>query len=123
MEVNFEDEELQIEEVTLDDKKEEQKYSCEFELSGVRLQEEVKFIQTLCDKEESEDSIPLFVKYGATRVMAGFFNPTIDNILKLHVIDKNYILSFRDNVHEKELNIFDENLIGENLTKFLSLRL
>lgn len=96
----------------------------ELELEGVLIKEELDTVLNIVKRSGGSDSaIPLFIKFNGSREFIGDFSLTLDNVLKLVLINPGYKLNLRDNVNNKTMEMLDgiSDNTCYNLEKLISL--
>lgn len=74
----------------------------ELELTGVLLEDEVKYILDIVNRYSNEDSsIPIYIVLEGERAFIGNTDMSYELFLRLYSINKNYSLRLIDNEHGK----------------------
>lgn len=96
----------------------------ELELEGVLIREELDTVLNIVKRDGRSDSaIPLFIKFNGSREFIGDFSLTLENVLKLVLINPQYKLTLRDNVNNQTMEMLDgiSDNTCYNLEKLISL--
>lgn len=63
------------------------------ELRGVKIEDEVKHLKKICNSnEEVETALPLYVRVDSVSSLVGYLDVTLDVVLSLRFISKDYEL-------------------------------
>lgn len=104
---------------TVDNKDESSKVvnPMELELTGVLLEDEVKYILEIVSRYSNENSsIPIYIVLEGERVFVGNTDMSYELFLRLYSINKNYSLRLIDNEHGKSKLLLGKDRLSDYKT-------
>lgn len=89
------------------------------ELIGMTSEEEIMFIKSIVEECPSDSSLPLYIVYGLDKILSGYLDLKLSNILELRFIGSNkYILSLTSD--DGVIDILSPNLGDTEINRLIN---